>query len=547
MKIFKLVVLFLLISLEGFSQISYDYYLVEFTDKNESPFSIDQPEAYLSERAIARRNKFGINITEQDFPVNPQYVQQVKAIGVKIVQPCKWFNSIVIKTSDSEKLAQVMALPFVKKVLRNEEGVKKTEEIVISKPTQQSLAREGSSLEYGEAFSQIAMLKGIGLHENGYKGQGMSIAVLDGGFTRTNFMKVFDSLRANNQIKGTLNLVGGGTYVYQGHVHGSYVLSILAANSPGIMIGTAPKADYYLIRTEDTNGESLLEEYNWVTGAEYADSAGVDLISSSLSYLLSSEPNTGLTYEQLDGKTAPAAIAADIASSKGMVVVVSAGNNGENVNWPWVGFPGDADSALTIGATDAHGIRSQFSSIGPTYDGRIKPDVMARGEGTIMMQTDDVIGSGDGTSFATPLIAGLTACLWQANPDLRNTEILSVIKMSSTQFDNPNQLMGYGIPDFSLAMSMLSSNALVTGEDNVPKLTSFVFEKIGTVQLPVNATEVDMGLFDLNGNLVYEKKSIELNTENEIKLENFPKLSNGFYLLQINSENHIFTKKIIKL
>jgi len=547
MRIVKLLVLFLLISLEGISQISYDYYLVEFTDKNDSPFSIDQPEAYLSEKAIARRTKFGINITEQDFPVNPQYVQAVKEIGVKIVQPCKWFNSIVIKTSDSDKLAQVMALPFVKKVLRNEEGAKKPEEIIISKPAQQSPSRENNSLDYGAAFSQIAMLKGIGLHNDGFQGQGISIAVLDGGFSKANLMTVFDSLRANNQIKGTLNLVGGGTYVYQGHVHGSYVLSILAANLPGIMVGTAPKADYYLIRTEDTNGESLLEEYNWVTGAAYADSAGVDIISSSLSYLLSSDPNTDLTYEQLDGKTAPASIAADIATSKGMIVVVSAGNNGENANWPWVGFPGDADSVLTVGATDAHGIRSPFSSIGPTYDGRTKPDVMARGEGTVVMQSDNIIGSGDGTSFSAPIIAGLTACLWQANPDLRNTEILSAIKMSSTQFNNPNQLMGYGIPDFSSATAMLSSKGLTANAENGFKMTSFIFEKLGAIQLPAFASALDILLFDLNGNMVYEKTGLELTNQKEIELKDFPKLPNGFYLLKINSGTTIFTKKIIKL
>lgn len=540
-------ILFLLISFAGISQISYDYYLVEFTDKNDSPYSIDQPEVYLSERAIDRRTRFGINITEQDFPVNPQYVQAVKDIGVKIVQPCKWFNSIVIKTSDSDKLDQVMDLPFVKKVLRNEERIKKSEESVTPKPTQQRNSQEESLFDYGEAFSQIAMLKGIGLHDSGYRGQGMTIAVLDGGFTRTNFMKVFDSLRANNQIKGTLNLVGGGTYVYQGSAHGSYVLSVLAANLPGVMIGAAPKADYYLIRSEDTNGESLLEEYNWVTGAEYADSVGADLISSSLSYLLSSEPNTDLTYEQLNGNTAPATIAADIASSKGMIVVVSAGNNGENVNWPWVGFPGDADSALTIGATDAHGIRAAFSSIGPTYDGRTKPDVMARGEGTIVMQTDDVLGSGDGTSFATPLIAGLTACLWQANPDLRNTEILSAIKMSSTQFDDPNQLMGYGIPDFSSALTMLSPSGLASNGEVIPELVNYNFKRIGNIQLPGTVTKIDMSLFDINGNLVYEKTGVELTTGKEIETGIFPTLPNGFYLLKINSGNQIFTKKIINL
>lgn len=546
MRITKLLVFFLLISVEAFSQIATDYYLVEFTDKNNSPFSIDQPEAYLSERAIARRIRYDISITEQDFPVNPQYTQAVKAIGVKIVQPCKWFNAIVIKTSDPDKLAQIMALSFVKKLVKNEEGREKIEAIVLSKPqAQQQQAKAGSIFDYGEAFPQIAMLKGIGLHEDGFRGQGMSIAVLDGGFTKTNTMNVFDSLRTNNQIKGTLNLVGGGTYVYQGSTHGSYVLSILAANSPGIMVGTAPKADYYLIRTEDTNAESLLEEYNWVTGAEYADSVGVDLISSSLSYLLSSQPNTDLIYEQLDGNTAPATIAADIASSKGMIVVVAAGNNGNNPEWPWVGFPGDADSAFSIGATDAHGMRSTFSSKGPTFDGRIKPDVMARSEGTIVMQTTNEIGSGDGTSFAAPLIAGLTACLWQANPNLRNTEILSAIKMSSTHFNDPNQLMGYGVPDFSSARTMLSPAGLAFKGEDLPEQTNFVFEKLGVVQLPATTTHIDLRLFDMNGNLVYETRGTEIFSDKEVNLKNLPHLLKTSYLLKIGLENQVFTQKII--
>jgi len=543
MKIVKLLVLFVFISFEGISQISYDYYLVEFTDKNNSPYSIDQPDAYLSEKAISRRTRFNIEITEQDLPVNPEYVLAVKDIGVKIVQSVKWFNAIVIKTSDANKLEQIMALPFVKNLVKNKIVKNKTEEIVVPVNNQKANSRENSAFDYGAAFPQIAMVKGIDLHENGYLGQGMSIAILDGGFTRANFMKVFDSLRANNQIKGTLNLVGGGTYVYQGTAHGSYVLSILAANLPGVMIGTAPKAEYYLIRTEDTNGESLLEEYNWVTGAAYADSAGVDVISSSLSYLLSSVPNTELTYEQLDGNTAPATIAADIASSKGMIVIVSAGNNGENVNWPYVGFPGDADSVLAIGATDAHGIQASFSSIGPTFDGRIKPDIMVRGEGTIVMQTDDVIGAGDGTSFATPIIAGLTACLWQAKPELRDTEILRAIKMSSTQIDEPNDLMGYGVPDFSEAMSMMPT----VGSTENSEWRNVKIEGFGMVQIPVSAKQINIEINDMSGHVVFEKNKIEVSNNKEIKINNLPKVPKTFYLLKIYSENQVLTKKIIKL
>jgi serine protease AprX len=545
MKFFSSFILLFLVSASCFSQLNLDYYLISFTDKNGSPYSTSDPEVFLSQQAIARRTKFTIPVSSLDFPVNPQYIDSVKNIGVKIVQETKWLNAIVIKTSDTSKLHRISLLPFVKKVVKNRNLLGQTLEPVTPASPDRVPDHSGASSDYGQAFSQISMVGGIPLHDLGFRGQGLSIAVLDGGFTGANFMKAFDSLRLNGQIKGTLNLVGGGTYVYQGTSHGSNVLSVLAANIPGVMVGTAPKANYYLIRSEDTNGESLLEEYNWVTGAEYADSAGADIISTSLSYVLSSDPATLLTFDQLDGKTAPITIAAEIATSRGMIVVASAGNNGENQSWPHVGFPADGDSVFAIGAVDAHGQRAYFSSPGPTFDGRLKPDVMAMGVGTAVMLPDNTVGTGDGTSFATPIIAGLTACLWQANPGKSNMEILSAIRISSSGFTNPDSLMGDGIPDFFFALSLLGVNDLQGEPDKVTVSPNPFSGSVKICLSDPSVSSIDIELTGPDGKTIYKKYGIP-SLGGTCFRSNLSFLSKGFYLLKITGGTKTWFKSIIK-
>jgi hypothetical protein len=473
-------------------------------------------------------------------------VQAVNDIGVRVVQPSRWLNGIVIKTSDAAKLAEIAALPFVKGYLMNKYLPQKQEEVALPLAQGNRSTRTGSLLDYGEAFSQISMVGGLSLHDQGYQGQGMTIAVLDGGFSLANSMDAFDSLRINGQIKGTLNLVGGGTYVYQGSAHGSQVLSVLAANLPGTMIGTAPKANYLLIRSEDTNGESLLEEYNWVTGAEYADSAGADIISSSLSYLLSADPQSNLEYEQLDGNTAPATRAADIAASKGMIVIVSAGNNGYDPNWPYVGFPADGDSVFSIGAVDAHGIRSPFNARGNTFDGRIKPDVMALGSGTTVVLTNGSLGTADGTSFATPVIAGLTACLWQAHPDLRNTDIIDAIRNSSTQGNSPDSLMGWGISDYAAALATLSVPGPAIGENNLGIYPNPFSGSFSIRNLPSDMSRISICMYDCTGRLALKMENLPVASGQSPVIAVPAGLPDGAYILKVASGNKIMSKITLK-
>lgn len=551
--------LLLLLSFPGFPQVAPDKYLVEFTDKNNSPYSTGNPAAYLSPRAIERRARFGIPVTEQDFPVNPSYIQAVRATGVMYLQSTKWLNAIVIKTTDTNALAEIGKLPFVKKVARDRAlgaaapdlpaGLPYRPGAFVESSAPVSFTRESgtSGFDYGAAFSQISMLGGTVLHERGFRGQGMRIAVLDGGFTGAQQMDVFDSLRQDNRLKGTLNLVGGGSYVYQGTSHGSAVLSIMAADKPGFMIGTSPMAEYLLVRSEDVNSEYIVEEYNWATGAEYADSAGADLISSSLSYRYFINSATSHTYQQTNGHTAPITIAAATACNKGMIVVVSAGNSGQEWEWPYIGFPADGDSVFTVGAVDAHGIYAPFSSTGPTIDKRIKPEVAARGVGTITALPGGVLAASDGTSYSTPLIAGLAACLWQAFPDRPGMKILDGIRQSGSQATSPDTLLGWGVPDFAKAFQILLSVPGGTDRPEKPVIYPDPFEDRFSVMLPADAGSfVRLELLDAEGTLLYRAEMPAVPSRPLTVIPGKNLLPAGLYILKITGNNHTYIEKIIR-
>jgi serine protease AprX len=361
-------------------------------------------------------------------------------------------------------------------------------------------------------------------------------------------MTVFDSLRNDLRLKGTLNFVGGGLWVYQGTSHGSNVLSTMASNSPGLMIGTAPLADYWLIRTEDVSGETLLEEYNWVSGAEYADSAGADIISSSLAYRTFGNPATDPTFSEADGNTAPITIAADIAASKGIIVVTSAGNYAQDWNWPHIGFPADADSVLTVGAVDVFGAYAPFSSFGPTSDGRLKPDVVARGVATFVADPTSGFANVDGTSFSTPIVAGLLACLKGAFPQKTNMELFNAVRASSSHSGLPDTLTGYGVPDFSTAFQLLTGiQNSVLSDDKISVFPNPCSSSM-TVIFHENApTSSSLEIFDLQGRRICIRESLPLNG-NRIELSNeINKLNPGTYLLKIAGPKGVFHKTIIKL
>ncbi|MBE0639582.1 MAG: S8 family serine peptidase [Bacteroidales bacterium] len=549
------------------AQVYPDKYFVAFTDKNNSPYSIENPEAYLSPRAIERRNRFNIPIDVHDLPVNPQYLQEVANIGVQLINPTKWMNGVTIYTTDPSKITQIEALPFVQSVYKASKApavhpkTRFDQEVSLNKPGQASELIEPSgsilksakkilSLNYGLGYDQINQINGIPLHDDGFQGQGMIIAVLDGGFSSTNQMAAFDSLYMNGRILGTRDFVSGGENVYQGSAHGTAVLSTMGANLPGELIGTAPQASYYLIRTEDTGSEYIIEEYNWASGAEYADSVGADIINSSLGYIDFDDPSQNHLYSHMDGNTAPSTIAADRAISRGMIAVNSAGNSGNSSTWPWIGAPADGDSVFSIGAVDVNGNIAGFSSIGPTYDGRLKPNVSARGSSTVIASTNGGTATSSGTSFSSPIIAGMTACLWQIDPTIRNTQILEAIQNTGNYAFNPNYQYGYGIPDYNQARAVLTTinQGLAENPGEMSVFPNPFEDRINIVYNSLDTQKVFIEIYDLVGKKVYSQESKPLKFgHNYFEVSNLSSLRKGIYMVSIYVDEKMATQKIVKL
>ncbi|PLX01288.1 MAG: serine protease [Marinilabiliales bacterium] len=455
MKKFAIVFLLLFVYVSGFSQlrVSPDHYCVYFKDKAHSQFKTDRPEEFLSERAIDKRNRFNIPVTQQDLPVSQAHTAKLESLGFKVVNVSKWLNCAIVYTTDEELLEELNTLPFVNIThsvnhKEKQKWVGKSYEALLEKAPREKLR---SAYKYGKGKNQIKMLNGDQLHARGFDGKGMSIAVIDNGFIRANEYPVFDNLWKNKQILGWKDFVDQDTNVFDKGAHGTSVLSIIGANDPKKFVGTAPKASFWLLRSEDKSSEYLIEEYNWVCAAEFADSVGVDVINSSLSYHQFDDTLQNYSFDDMNGNTAISTIGADIAASKGIIVVTGAGNEGHTA-WEKIGAPADADSCLAIGACWRGGRSAFFSSKGRTADNRIKPDITAKGMFTFVQKPDGKYGKSLGTSLSCPVIAGMAACLWQANPELSNMEIIEIIKKSSDQYDKPDVKRGHGLPDFNKAL-----------------------------------------------------------------------------------------------
>lgn len=548
--------IFSILFITGFSQIAPDRYYVQFTDKANSPYHLDDPLAFLSQRALDRRQKQQITLSENDLPVNPDYLQQVEATGATLLFPTKWLNGVTISTTSQQVLDAISALPFVESLRRlPEEPLKQmikektffAAESVgdANAPSIAASQGETRSFNYGNGYTQINQINGIPLHEAGYRGQGMVIAILDGGFTGVESHVAFDSLWLNDQILGTKDFTIPGGNVFSESSHGTSVLSTIGANTPGQLIGTAPKASFWLLRSESVSSEHLIEEYNWVSAAEFADSVGADIINSSLGYIDFDWPQWTHTYPDMDGSTCVATIGADIASDKGILVVNSAGNSGDISSFPYIGSPADGFKVLTIGAVNGIGVRATFSSIGPTYDGRIKPDVMAMGQGTALANGNNNFTYGSGTSFSSPVTAGMTACLWQSNPNFTNQAIREAIKMSGNNAALPNSTFGYGIPDFYLANSFLTS--IDTGEKRealLMKVSPNPFQTVDRIQV-FSQKKCVVRVFNAGGSIVTEI-SIEKYQTNRLR-QTLNNLKAGFYTLEMSNDDEVQVQKLIKI
>lgn len=536
---------------------AYSRYIIEFTDKFNSPYSISDPSQYLSQRAIDRRIRYGIGIDEFDLPINPDYIQAVTATGVTLLNRSKWLNSVSIQTDDSLALAAVRSLPFVKSasaVAARKAGklTTKNKKWFENLPNEIALKPEPFNLgAYGTAAHQLEMLKGNVLHEAGSRGAGMIMAIFDGGWYNVPYLDVFDSMYFNNQLLGIWNFVRGNDSVYSYSTHGTEVLSLIAANKPGKMIGTAPDASFYLFVTEDAFSEFPIEEHNWAAAAEVADSLGVDVISSSLGYSQFDDPSFNHTYADMNGETTMSSRAASMASRKGMIVCNSAGNSGQKP-WFYITAPADADGIITVGATDSTGTFTAFSSHGPTADGRIKPTVTAQGIRTWVIDPaveNNTTFPGNGTSFACPIIAGLSTCLWQAHPEKSNLEIIDAIKRSANRYYNPNDSFGYGIPNFQVADLILSGEAPENLQLTRPVLYPNPFrDEFGILYyltLP-EAMPVTIDIFDMIGRKIISLQSTLQSGYNYLPVSQLSNAANGAYFVKVNFADHSDVLRVLK-
>lgn len=441
--------LFFLVLITGIAEAQVNRYMVFFTDKANTGYTVDHPEAFLNERAIERRTKQGIDILAEDLPVAAAYVQGVRATGAKVLYKSKWMNGVLVECT-AEQLTQINSLLFVKSA--------ETELVAPGGAT----ARQNRTNKFREArgnedvtTDELSMLGIDEMHLDGYHGEGVLVAIMDGGFFGFNIASPFQDALNNHIDQGaSWNFVGNNSNVFSYDDHGTGVLSVMAVYKADQYTGASYNATFQLYVTEDVSSEYRIEEYNWLFAAERADSAGVDVINTSLGYNTFDDVGMDYTTLQMDGKTAVITRAAEIAAKKGIFLVNSAGNSGSSA-WGIVTAPADGESVLAIGNIRLDGTRVLSSSTGPTADDRIKPDVVAFGAGVSAFFGSGNIGNRTGTSFSSPLVAGLVVGLRQRYPDLTRAELMEAIKMSASQASSPNNQLGYGIPHYRSVVNYL--------------------------------------------------------------------------------------------
>ncbi|MBX0289657.1 S8 family serine peptidase [Hymenobacter sp. HSC-4F20] len=525
-------------------------HLIYFKDKAGTPYSVTQPQAFLSARAVQRRQRQNIAILPRDLPVSPAYVQQLKAVpGAQLWYTSRWFNAAVV-ACDSATLQQVQALPCVRAARtlnRGGAGTRKRGEGDQSPTTQE----RGTRSQYGKAFTQGQMLGAVQMHDAGFRGEGLQIAVFDAGFPGVDTAPAFARLRQEQRLASTFNFVDKNTSVYQRNNHGTHCLSTMAGNQAGVYIGTAPNATYHLCITEDIYSEHPVEEANWLIAAEYADSAGVDIISSSLGYTTFDYPSIDYTYADLNGRTAISTRAATVAARVGMLVVNSAGNEGNN-SWRYLTAPADADSILTVGAVDSLLVRASFSSRGPTADGRIKPNLAAMGLQTAIVAPDGSVNRGSGTSYSCPVLAGMAAGFWQANPQLTAQQVISFLQRSGTRAITPNDEVGYGIPNFVRAYNLANPGTPLAAATTSAREDLFIYpnpvkETELYLQLAVGfqAVPLRVRIYDARGALVSEQQ-VAPTTAAAVRLQP-GLLVKGVYTCTVSAGREQRTIRFVKL
>jgi len=534
-----LIVLTILSIQQGIAQ-SQDAW-VFFADKENVEVSLADPILIMTQEAIDRKELHGTAIDERDVPVNENYITQIKnATGITVRSKSKWMNCVYIIGSQPN-IEALLDLPFV----TNVEYADKSLNLFPGAPIENkfSLEEAGQNIiyNYGAATNQIEMLSGDYLHELDYSGEGMIVAVLDAGFPSIDTNPGFQKMRDENRILGTYDFEARTENVDGTSSHGFVTSSDIGGFLQNEFVGTAPQASFYFFVTEYTPSETPVEEAWWVEALERSDSLGVDVVNTSLGYRGYDNPNYNHTYEDLDGQTTFSARGANIAFDKGMILVTSAGNGG-NTSFPTVGTPGDSPGTLTVGAVNSNGIYVAFSSIGPTVDGRVKPDVMAQGSNAAVINTGGNVDFSSGTSFSSPIMAGVITCLWQSRPDVPNGHIMQIVRESANLYNNPTDQMGYGIPNFENAYLALQELGL---EDDFLMSNFALYPNPVTSKINISFPEgISNGTFTIYSILGNKVLSTEISRNlNSVNMES---LNSGMYIASINSNNKQISFKIIK-
>lgn len=518
-----------------------NYYWVAFTNKSGTPHSVSAPETYLSQRAIARRQRQQIRIDETDLPVSPVYLTGLKNLGAEIIHSSKWLNGATIRTT-AALAGEISRLEFIREL-------QLTKPAVATKSAKDKFSREQISdlnvgidtSYYGPSVYQIGQLNGQFLHNQHLTGQGMHVAVLDAGFFKADELPAFETLWDEGRVLGFRDFVSPGSNIFAEHQHGMNVLSIMAGTLPGTLIGSAPGASYYLFRTEDSASEYLIEEDNWVVAAEYADSLGVDVINSSLGYTEFDDTGMNHSYTDMNGETTRVTRAANLAVQKGMLVFSSAGNDADGP-WRYLSAPSDGDLVIGVGAVGRNGTWAPFSSLGPAANGSVKPNVAALGWGTVLQRNDGTVGLGSGTSFSSPVMAGMVTCLWQSNPLATAQEIKQALEESASQFTRPDSLLGYGIPNLELADRLLKrKHGLVqlswVAVPNPVQTSVYLYKLDGPPE-----ADVLVRIYRINGSLVYEKV---FPAASPVFIPNLSNLPGGLYVASLRYGSHFAHVKLM--
>jgi subtilisin family serine protease len=530
------------------AQIAPGIYRVSFTDKGPTTYSFNQPLDFLAQRAVDRRLAHGVSIDSLDIPVNPTYIQQLMAsTQMDVIHASKWFNSVTIRSTDTLGLDTLYTLPFVASVRTIARKANRPQAEKLEGAPKSEVGGYYSGY-YGGAYRQVTMLNTHLLHDEGAQGQGMLIGVLDSGFENADSIAAFNHLFEENRIVFTRDVADKEEDVFDDHDHGMSVLSTMAALDEGTIVGTAPAAGYVLIRTEVDGSEFLWEEDNWAVGAEICDSIGCDILNTSLGYTTFDDSTMDHSYADMDGQTTLITRAAAIACAKGMLPVNSVGNSG-NSDWNYIGAPADAAGVLSIGAVQRDRSVAEFSSHGPTADGRIKPDVSALGEGAWGLHRWG-IGLINGTSFSGPIVAGSVACLWQLHPDRTNIEIMDAVRASAHLHDDPDNDQGFGVPDFFIAHQLLSDKSVLRDSNILMDVFPNPFDDHFTVQLfSETATSVRMEMFELTGQKFMDR-TIDLDRQHlhriRVEAAELSAQKRGAYALRVTMGGLVMYRLLVK-